>query len=103
MLPGWVTVLVAGTGLVITLIVTLIARARSDRRSRREERWRQETAKRERLRVQFERSLSSALRLAGLVSPTSPMWKAELTVEEIALIQPVLTKRWPMPPSPTSG
>jgi hypothetical protein len=90
MLPGWVTVLVAGFGLVLTLIVTLVAQARSDRRSRREERWRQDTARRERLRVQFERSLSSAFRFSDLVAPMSPMWKTKLTEEEVARIEPFL-------------
>jgi hypothetical protein len=81
---------IATLALVVSLSATLISQARSDRRSRREERWRQMSARRERLRPRFEGILKTAYRFKALASPMSEMWKSKLTEEDLKRLQPII-------------
>src|SRR5216683_2322359 len=86
----WLSLAIATLALVVSLSATLISQARSDRRSRREERWRQISARRERLRPRFEGILRTAYRFKGLAAPMSDLWKSKLTEEDIKRLQPII-------------
>jgi hypothetical protein len=87
---SWLSLAVAILALVVSLSATLIAQGRSDRRSRREERWRQLSARRERIRPRFESILRTARRFKELASPMSALWKEKLSPDDIKQLQPII-------------
>jgi hypothetical protein len=84
------SLVIATLALGVSLSATLISQSRSDRRSRREERWRQMGARRERLRPRFEGILRTAYRFKALAAPMSELWKSKLTEEDMKRLQPLI-------------
>jgi hypothetical protein len=56
-------------GVLAGLAATIIVQQREDARARRTERWRQATAKQERLRMEFEKVLRAAYSFEAMTSP----------------------------------